>query len=159
MKKFILFFIFSISLFPCRIYYTDEMKLSLEKSALERENFKNLILNNEYNNVQEAYKILKNLQALTDDNDDLYLYVLVKNKRLDLLELLFYKSKSNAGKIYALRGIFELNPKKYYDLKKKEKYILDNGVLYYYSICPDIFSFYNFLQAIENEEYIDFNSL
>ena len=109
MKKFILFFIFSIYLFPCRIYFNVDFEISLSKSALEREYLKNLILDNKYNDILESYKILKNSKGFGDDNYDLYLYVLVKNNRLDLLESLFYKSKSNAGKIYALRGIFELD--------------------------------------------------
>ena len=159
MKKLILFFIFSVYIFPCRIYYNIDFEISFSKSALEREYLKNLIFNDEYNDILESYKVLKNSKGFGNDNNDLYLYILVKNKRLDLLELLFYKSKSNAGKIYALRGIFELDPEKYYQLKKKKKFILDNGVVYDYSICPDVFNYYNFLQAIEYGEYIDFNSL
>ena len=159
MKKIFLFFILSIYLFPCKIYFNVDFEISLSKSALEREYLKNLILDNKYNDILESYQILKNSKAFADDNNDLYLYVLVKNKRLDLLESLFYKSKSNAGKIYALRGIFELDPKKYFKLKQKEKFILDNGIIYYKGICPDIFSYYNFLQEIEYGEFIDFNSL
>ena len=86
-----------------------DFEISPSKSTLEREYLKNLILDNKYNDILESYKILKNSKGFGDDNYDLYLYVLVKNKRLDLLESLFYKSKSNAGKIYALRGIFELD--------------------------------------------------
>ena len=162
MEKIILFFIFTIiyfPLYPCSIIVNDEYYIKQNNYINKKDQLKNLILNDEYHNVDEAYNILKSSAIMGRDFNSLYLYFFVKNQKLDLLEKLFYESNSNVGKIYALRGIFELDKNKYNILKSKKDSFYSQGLINLYFDCSDIDTVDNYLKAIEESRFIDFNGL
>ena len=70
--------------------------------------------------VEEAYQKLVEADRLGYDFYDIYLKVLLKEKNSEeLLEKVVENSKTNAGRIVALQGIYEKNSKKYKELKNK----------------------------------------
>ena len=70
--------------------------------------------------VEDAYEKLINVGSIGYDFNDVYLNVLLKEKNAEeLLERVFKDSKSNAGKIFALQGMYKINNGKYQNMKKK----------------------------------------
>ena len=70
--------------------------------------------------VEDAYEKLINVGSIGYDFNDVYLNVLLKEKNAEeLLERVFADSKSNAGKIFALQGMYKINNEKYQNMKKK----------------------------------------
>ena len=70
--------------------------------------------------AEEAYEKLINAGSIGYDFNDVYLDVLLKEKNSEeLLEKVFDNSKSNAGKIVSLQGMYRVNNLKYQKMKKK----------------------------------------
>ena len=70
--------------------------------------------------TEEAYQKLVEANRLGYDFYDVYLDVLLKDSDSEkLLEKVIENSKSNAGKIVALQGMYKVNNKKYQNMKKK----------------------------------------
>lgn len=70
--------------------------------------------------VEEAYKKLIEANNLGYDFYDIYLEVLLKDSNSEkLLEKVVENSKTNAGKIVALTGMYRVNNNKYKNMKKK----------------------------------------
>ena len=69
---------------------------------------------------EEAYEKLINVNSIGYDFNDVYLDILLKDKNSEeLLEKVFDNSKSNAGKIVSLQGMYRVNNIKYQKMKKK----------------------------------------
>ena len=84
-----------------------------------REKYRQELLNSNITG-EDAYEKLINAVSIGYDFNDIYLDVLLKDKKsLELLEKVFNDSKSNAGKIFALQGMYKVNNKKYQNMKKK----------------------------------------
>ena len=70
--------------------------------------------------AEEACEKLINAGSIGYDFNDVYLDVLLKEKNSEeLLEKVFDNSKSNAGKIVSLQGMYRVNNLKYQKMKKK----------------------------------------
>lgn len=70
--------------------------------------------------VEDAYEKLINAGSIGYDFNDIYLNILLKEKKSEeLFEKVFNNSKYNAGKIFALQGMYKVNNKKYQTMKKK----------------------------------------
>ena len=70
--------------------------------------------------TEEAYQKLVEANRLGYDFYDVYLDVLLKDSDSEkLLEKVIENSKSNAGKIVALQGMYKVNNEKYQNKKKK----------------------------------------
>ena len=84
-----------------------------------REKYRQELLNSNIT-VEDAYEKLITVGSIGYDFNDVYLNVLLKEKNAEeLLERVFKDSKSNAGKIFALQGMYKINNGKYQNMKKK----------------------------------------
>ena len=91
------------------------------------------LLNSEIT-AEEAYQELVEADSLGYDFYNIYLNVLLKQTNSEqLLEKVFENSKTNAGRIVVLQGIYEKNSKKYKELKNKL-----NGVVTIFYGCYSV---------------------